>query len=61
MKIQVYAILKDYFDKDFTVDETESNIEALDNIYYPSANRSEAYAANRFIIDKNKKISFYLN
>ena len=32
MTIQVYAILKDYFDKDFTVDETVTNIEALNNI-----------------------------
>jgi sulfur-carrier protein len=32
MKIQVYAILKDYFDKDFTVDETVDSIEALNQI-----------------------------
>jgi len=32
MTIQVYAILKDYFNKEFTVDETAGNIEALNNI-----------------------------
>ena len=32
MKIQVYAILKDHFDKEFIVDETVSNIEALNAI-----------------------------
>jgi sulfur-carrier protein len=32
MKIQVYAILKDYFDRDFTVDETVGSIDALNTI-----------------------------
>jgi sulfur-carrier protein len=32
MKIQVYAILKDYFDKDFTVDETVDSIETLNQV-----------------------------
>ena len=32
MKIQVYAILKDYFDRDFTVDETVDSIEALNQV-----------------------------
>ena len=32
MKIQVYAILKDYFDRDFAVDETVGNIEALNQV-----------------------------
>jgi sulfur-carrier protein len=32
MTIQVYAILKDYFDAAFTVDETVANIEGLGNI-----------------------------
>lgn len=32
MTVQVYAMLKDYFNTAFTIDETVSNIEALNNI-----------------------------
>lgn len=32
MKIQVYAILKDYFNRDFTVDETVATVEALHTV-----------------------------
>ncbi len=32
MTIQVYAILKDYFDAALTVDETVNNIEALNHM-----------------------------
>ncbi len=57
MKIQVYAILKDYFDKDFTVDETAGNIEALNNILIernPAAKNILAgcrYAINDSFVD----------
>jgi molybdopterin converting factor small subunit len=57
MTIQVYAILKDYFDTSFTVDKTVNNIEALNNIMIernPSAAAILAgcrYAVNDTFVD----------
>jgi molybdopterin converting factor small subunit len=54
MKIYTYAVLKDYFDKEFTVDETVSNIESLNSILAernPAA--KDILAACRFAVKDN--------
>jgi molybdopterin synthase sulfur carrier subunit len=54
MKIQVYAILKDYFDKEFTVDETVNTINGLNEILInrnPSA--KDILTACRYAVNDN--------
>ena len=52
MQIQVYAILKDYFDKDFTIDETVDNIEVLNNFLIDRNPASAAILAGcRFAVN----------
>lgn len=57
MQIQVYAILKDYFEKDFTVEETANTIESLNTILIqrnPAAKDILAgcrYAVNDHFVD----------
>ena len=52
MKIYTYAILKDYFDKEFAVDETVSNV---DGLYHFLVQRNPAakdiLAACRFAVN----------
>jgi len=54
MKIYTYAILKDYFDKEFSIDENISNVALLNNFLAqrnPAA--KDILAACRFAVKDN--------
>ena len=52
MKIAVYAILKDFFDKEFTLDQTFSSIDDLKSfLINKNPNAARILSISRFAVD----------